>query len=124
MTDQRTPARPSGDSGLTILGATGSIGTNTLDVIVRHPDRYHPFALTAHRSAQALLDLCVRHQPRYAVLSGSAEDPDLRRRFAQAGCRSELLFGPDALVQVATDPGCGTVMAAIVGAAGDRKTHV
>ena len=108
--------------GLTILGATGSIGTNTLDVIARHPDRYRPFALTAHRSAQALLELCLRYQPRYAVLSGYSEDAELRRRFAEAGCRSELRFGPAALVEVATDPGCSTVMAAIVGAAGLAPT--
>jgi 1-deoxy-D-xylulose-5-phosphate reductoisomerase len=122
MIDPHTQAIPSGGGGLTVLGATGSIGTNTLDVIARHPDRYWPFALTAHRSVQALLDLCVRHQPRYAVISGSAEDPDLRRRFAEAGCRSELLFGPGALVQVASDPGCSAVMAAIVGAAGLAPT--
>jgi len=122
MTDRGTAVRLSGHGGLTILGATGSIGANTLDVIARHPDRYLPFALTAHRSAQALLDLCVRHQPRYAVLSGYAEDPELRRQFADAGCRSELLFGPDALVRVATEPDCGAVMAAIVGAAGLAPT--
>ena len=104
--------------GLTLLGATGSIGASTLDVVARHPGRFHVFALTAHRSADALLGLCLRHAPRYAVLSGVQEDPGLRHRYADAGCGSELLFGPQALEQVAADAGCDVLMAAIVGAAG------
>jgi len=108
--------------GLTLLGATGSIGASTLDVVARHPDRFRVHALTAHRSAEALLALCLRHAPRYAVLSGLTEDAALRRRFAETGCRSELLFGPPALVQVAADGGCDVLMAAIVGAAGLAPT--
>jgi 1-deoxy-D-xylulose-5-phosphate reductoisomerase len=108
--------------GLTLLGATGSIGASTLDVVARHPDRYRVFALTAHRAADALLALCLKHSPRYAVLSGLAEDAGLRRRFVEAGCRSELLFGARALEQVAADPDCHVLMAAIVGAAGLAPT--
>ena len=108
--------------GLTLLGATGSIGASTLDVVSRHPDRYRVFALTAHRAADALLALCARHAPSYAVLSGLAEDAGLRRRFADAGCKTELLFGAQALEQVAADPGCDVLMAAIVGAAGLAPT--
>jgi 1-deoxy-D-xylulose-5-phosphate reductoisomerase len=104
--------------GLTLLGATGSIGASTLDVVARHPDRYRVFALTAHRAADALFALCLRHAPRYAVLSGVAEDPGLRRRFAESGCKTELLFGSPALEQVAADRGCDVLVAAIVGAAG------
>ena len=104
--------------GLTLLGATGSIGASTLDVVARHPDRYRVFALTAHKAADALLALCLRHAPRYAVLSGLGEDAGLRRRYAEAGCKSELLFGASALEQVAADADCDTVMAAIVGATG------
>ncbi len=103
---------------LTLLGATGSIGASTLDVVARHRDRFRIFALSAHRAAEALLALCQRHAPRYAVLSGLAEDAGLRRRYADAGCRTELLFGARALEQVAADPDCDVVMAAIVGAAG------
>jgi 1-deoxy-D-xylulose-5-phosphate reductoisomerase len=103
---------------LTLLGATGSIGASTLDVVSRHPDRFRVLALTAHRSADALLALCLRYTPRYAVLSGLSEDAGLRRRYAQEGCRSELLFGAAALEQVAANPECDLVMAAIVGAAG------
>jgi 1-deoxy-D-xylulose-5-phosphate reductoisomerase len=106
---------------LTLLGATGSIGASTLDVVARHPDRYRVFALTAHRAADALLALCVRHAPRYAVLSGLAGDAGLRRRFA-ASCKTELLFGAQALEQVAADPDCDALMAAIVGAAGLAPT--
>jgi 1-deoxy-D-xylulose-5-phosphate reductoisomerase len=90
--------------------------------VSRHPDRFHVFALTAHKRADALLALCLKHAPRYAVLSGLAEDSALRRRFADAGCRSELLFGAQALEQVAADAGCGVLMAAIVGAAGLAPT--
>ena len=108
--------------GLTLLGATGSIGASTLDVAARHPDRYRVFALTAHRRADALLALCVRYAPRYAVLSGIAEDQGLRRRYAEAGCRSELLFGAAALEQVAAHRECDVLIAAIVGAAGLAPT--
>jgi len=108
--------------GLTLLGATGSIGASTLDVVARHPDRYRLHALSAHRASPELLALCLRHGPRYAVLSGLSEDPALRRRFTDAGCRTELLFGAAALEQVVSDPGCDVVMAAIVGAAGLAPT--
>jgi len=107
---------------LTLLGATGSIGASTLDVVARHPGRFRVFALTAHRSADALLALCLRHAPAFAVLSGLPEDAGLRGRFAAAGCRSELLFGTQALERVAADPDCDVVMAAIVGAAGLAPT--
>ena len=108
--------------GLTLLGATGSIGASTLDVVARHPGRYRVFALTAHKAADALLALCERHAPRYAVLSGLAEDAALRRRFADAGRGTELLFGAQALEDVAAAPECGVLMAAIVGAAGLAPT--
>ena len=108
--------------GLTLLGATGSIGASTLDVIARHPNLYRVFALTAHRAADALLALCLRHAPRYAVLSGLPEDQGLRRRYAEAGCKTELLFGASGLEQVAAARECDVVVAAIVGAAGLAPT--
>ena len=101
---------------LTLLGATGSVGRSTLDVVTRHPDRYSVHALTAHTSADALMNLCVLHKPRLAVLSGRGEDASLRRRLRETGCKTELLFGERALVEAVE--GCDTVMAAIVGAAG------
>jgi len=105
---------------LAVLGATGSIGASTLDVAAAHRDRYRVFALTAHASADALLELCRAHRPRYAVLSGIAENRVLERQFKEAG--SELLFGRAALERVATDAGCDAVMAGIVGAAGLAST--
>jgi 1-deoxy-D-xylulose-5-phosphate reductoisomerase len=105
---------------ITILGATGSIGSSTLDVLARHPERFKAFALTAHDGTEALLELCRRHRPRYAVLSGIAENAALRGRFADAG--TQLLFGSRALEDVARDGECRAVMAAIVGAAGLAAT--
>jgi 1-deoxy-D-xylulose-5-phosphate reductoisomerase len=105
---------------LAILGATGSIGSSTLDVVARHPNRYRVFALSANGSADALLALCRTHRPVYAVLSGTAPDAKLAASFAQ--CGTELLFGARALEQVAADSRVDLVMAAIVGAAGLRST--
>jgi len=101
---------------LTILGATGSVGRSTLDVVGQHPGEYSLHALTAHKSSDELLRLCQLHEPSIAVLSGTREDPELRRRLREAGCRTELLFGEAGLLQAVE--GCDTVMAAIVGAAG------
>jgi 1-deoxy-D-xylulose-5-phosphate reductoisomerase len=103
-------------AGLVVLGATGSVGASTLDVVARHPQRYRLQALSAHSAVEPLFELCRRHRPRQAVLAGLAEDAGLRRRFAAAG--TELLFGAQALEQVAGAPECDAVMAAIVGAAG------
>ncbi|MGE5638674.1 MAG: 1-deoxy-D-xylulose-5-phosphate reductoisomerase [Clostridia bacterium] len=103
---------------VTILGATGSIGASTLDVLARHPGRFRAFALTAHSAAEPLLAACVAHRPRYAVLAGVEESRALKKTFAEAG--TELLFGAAALEEVAAHPDCHAVMAAIVGAAGLR----
>ncbi len=108
--------------GLTLLGATGSVGASTLDVVARHPDRYRVFAVTAHRAADDLLALCRRHAPRYAVLSGLPEDQGLRRRFAEAGNGTELLFGAAALDEVSAEREYDVLVAAIVGAAGLAPT--
>ena len=105
---------------LAVLGATGSIGASTLEVVAAHPERYRVLALTAHASADLLYELCSVHRPRFAVLSGVAEERLLEKKFRQAG--SELLFGPRALEQVVTDPQCDAVMAGIVGAAGLAST--
>jgi 1-deoxy-D-xylulose-5-phosphate reductoisomerase len=101
-----------------VLGATGSIGVSTLDVIARHPERFEVFALTALRRAEALEAQCLRWQPRYAVLGDAAAAADLQRRLRAQGARTEVLAGPRALVEIASHPDVTTVMAAIVGAAG------
>jgi 1-deoxy-D-xylulose-5-phosphate reductoisomerase len=105
---------------LALLGATGSIGASTLDVVARHPGRYRVFALTANGSTEPLAELCRRHRPRYAVLSGVAGNRALEARFRESG--TELLFGTGALEFVARHPETGAVMAAIVGAAGLAST--
>ena len=105
---------------LAIFGATGSVGTSTLDVVARHAGRYRVFALTANGSADALLELCRLHRPRYAVLSGVSPDRDLENRFSNHGV--ELLFGAAALDVMAAHPDTEVVMAAIVGAAGLGST--
>jgi 1-deoxy-D-xylulose-5-phosphate reductoisomerase len=108
--------------GVAVLGATGSIGASTLDLVARHPDLYSVVAVTAHRSVDALLELCRRHRPAFAVLSGVAETAALRKRFADAGFRGSLLFGATALEDVARHADAEIVMAAIVGAAGLSST--
>ena len=101
-----------------ILGATGSIGTNTLDVIARHPDRFEVFALTAHGRIDELFAQCVQWRPRYAVLPDAVQANALRRRLIEHGVRTEVLSGAQALCDLAEHPEVDAVMAAIVGAAG------
>jgi 1-deoxy-D-xylulose-5-phosphate reductoisomerase len=103
---------------ITVLGATGSIGVSTLDVISRHPDRYKVFALTADRRWQLLATQCLVHQPRYAVLKDSAAALELEAELRRQGCPTEVLQGDEALELVAAHDQVDTVMAAIVGAAG------
>jgi len=101
-----------------ILGATGSIGTNTLDVIARHPGRFEVFALTAHSRVDELFAQCVQWRPRYAVLPDAAQANALRKRLIEQGVRTEVLSGAQALCELAAHPDVDAVMAAIVGAAG------
>ncbi len=103
---------------LTILGATGSIGVSTLDVVARHPDRFEVVALTGHRQVELLAAQCRRFRPAWAVMGSALEAQHLVRLLADAGLRTEVLYGADALVQVASLPEVDAVMAAIVGAAG------
>nr|WP_163501015.1 1-deoxy-D-xylulose-5-phosphate reductoisomerase [Halomonas socia] len=103
---------------VSVLGATGSIGTSTLDVIARHPDRYRLHALTAHTSREALLALCQQHRPEVAVLAHEADAVWLRERLAEAGLDTQARAGEAALVEVAEASEVDVVMAAIVGAAG------
>ncbi|WP_282039751.1 1-deoxy-D-xylulose-5-phosphate reductoisomerase [Halomonas alimentaria] len=104
--------------GVAVLGATGSIGTSTLDVVARHPERYRVHALTAHRSREPLLALCRRHRPAVAVLEREVDASWLRERLAEAGVATEVRSGAEALVEVAEAPEAEVVMSAIVGAAG------
>jgi 1-deoxy-D-xylulose-5-phosphate reductoisomerase len=99
-----------------ILGATGSIGVNTLDVIGRHPDRFEVFCLTAHRRVDELRAQIERFRPRYAVVPEPAAARALRRSLGDV--RTEVLEGAGALAEMAAHPEVDAVMAAIVGAAG------
>lgn len=103
---------------ITILGATGSIGVSTLDVVARHPEKYKVFALTADRRWQLLATQCLVHQPRYAVLKEAAAALELERELRRQGCTTEVLQGDAALALVAAHADVDVVMAAIVGAAG------
>ena len=101
---------------LTILGATGSIGVSTLDVVARHPDRFEVVALTGHRRTDILEAQCRQHRPRYAVVGDASDAKRLAAALADIG--TEVLAGQEALVQVAAMAEVDAVMAAIVGAAG------
>ncbi len=103
---------------ITVLGATGSIGVSTLDVIARHPERYQVFALSADRRWQLLATQCLTHKPRYAVLNDPAAALELERELRRQGCATQVLQGVDALASVAAHEQVDTVMAAIVGAVG------
>ncbi len=103
---------------LTLLGATGTIGVNTLDVVARHPDRFRVIALTGQNQIDKLAEQCRRFRPRYAVVL----DADKARALEQAlsGNGTEVLHGVEALEFVSALPEVDSVMAAIVGAAGLR----
>jgi 1-deoxy-D-xylulose-5-phosphate reductoisomerase len=107
---------------ITVLGATGSIGLSTLDVIARHPERYQVFALSGFSRLSELLALCVRHTPRFAVVPEVCVARSLQDDLYAAGLQTRVLVGEEGLCQVAADPEVDAVMAAIVGAAGLRPT--
>jgi 1-deoxy-D-xylulose-5-phosphate reductoisomerase len=101
-----------------ILGSTGSVGVNTLDVINRHPDRFEVVALSAHSRVDALFEQCLRWKPRFAAMPDPAQAKLLRERLAARSLRVEVLDGAQALSELAAHPDVDGVMAAIVGAAG------
>ena len=103
---------------LTILGSTGSIGTSTLDVVARHPERFRIFALSGHSQTAKLAEQCLAFRPQYAVTANEAQAAELRAHLAAAGCQTEVLHGEQALCDIAAAPETDGVMAAIVGAAG------
>ena len=104
---------------ITILGATGSIGLNTLDVVSRHPDQFRVFAVSAHSDWKSLLQICKNHLPSFAVLTDEASAEKLME---VAPPEVEVLFGTDSLNEIASHPKTDFVMAAIVGGAGMSST--
>ena len=107
---------------VTVLGATGSIGVNTLDVIRRHPDRYRVFALCAHTQIDKLFEQVREFAPEFAVVRDAALAAELGLRCRNAGLSTAVRHGIEALVDMAAHPDVATVMAAIVGAAGLEPT--
>ena len=108
--------------GVTVLGATGSIGISTLDVLARHRDRYRVVALTAHRQVDRLYEQCLAHRPEYAVMVESSAAQQLAERLKAAAPEITVLDGVAGLEYVASLPQTDHVMAAIVGAAGLAPT--
>ena len=108
--------------GVAILGSTGSIGTSTLDVVERHPERFRVVALAARSSVERLLAQAERHRPDCVAIAEASLAPGLERELRARGLGTEVLAGPGALETLARLPAADYVMAAIVGAAGLRST--
>jgi 1-deoxy-D-xylulose-5-phosphate reductoisomerase len=107
---------------LTVLGATGSIGESTLDVVGRHPDRYRVYALTGRSRLERLAAQCRQYRPRFAVVADAGSAARLQAMLGDMASQIEVLEGEAALVEVSQAPEVDAVMAAIVGAAGLRPT--
>lgn len=107
---------------LTILGSTGSIGENTLDVVARHSDRFRIVALTANGNVDKIFAQCQRFHPHYAVMLDATSAEQLAKKIKTAGIDTQVLAGIESLERVASLSEVDTVMAAIVGAAGIRPT--
>ena len=101
-----------------VLGSTGSVGNNTLDVLARHPGRYELYALSTNSRVEALFEQCVQWRPRYALVSDASRCAWLADRLRAHDLRTEVLAGPESLEAMAAHPDVDIVMASIVGAAG------
>ena len=106
---------------VTILGTTGSIGSSTLDVIARHPDKYGLYALTANKNVEQMAIICRSHQPRYAVIGDQQTSAQLEK-ILSSSCATKIISGAAELERVASDSKVDIVMAAIVGAIGLMPT--
>lgn len=103
---------------LTILGSTGSIGESTLDVVSRHPEKFRVFALAGHRQVDKLAAQCKQFRPEYAVVGDVGHAAELEKKLKQEGIDTQVLYGAQALINVASADEVSGVMCAIVGAAG------
>lgn len=103
---------------LTILGSTGSIGESTLDVVSRHPEKFRVFALAGHRQVDKLVAQCKQFRPEYAVVGDVGHAAELEKKLKQEGIDTQVLYGAQALIDVASADEVSGVMCAIVGAAG------
>ena len=111
-------SRSGAKKGIAILGATGSIGVSTIDVVCRHPDQFEVIALTANNNVATLFEQIRTLQPPYAVMRDAAAAAELRRKVRAEGWQTEILEGEAGLCEVAAMDAVDYVMAAIVGAAG------
>ena len=103
---------------LTILGSTGSIGESTLDVVSRHPEKFRVFALAGHRQVDKLVAQCKQFRPEYAVVGDADHAAELEKKLKQEGINTQVLYGSQALIDVASADEVSGVMCAIVGVAG------
>ena len=103
---------------LTILGSTGSIGESTLDVVSRHPEKFRVFALAGHRQVDKLAAQCKQFRPEYAVVGDAGHAAELEKKLKQEGINTQVLYGAQALIDVASADEVSGVICAIVGAAG------
>jgi 1-deoxy-D-xylulose-5-phosphate reductoisomerase len=103
---------------IAVLGSTGSIGANTLDVVARHPDRFEVFALSAASQVDLMLQQCLQFRPAFAVMAQEEAGRALAARIESSGLATRVLWGAAALDTIASHPQVDTVMASIVGAAG------
>ena len=103
---------------ITVLGSTGSVGVNTLDVIARHPERFEVFALSAATQTDLLLAQCAKFKPQYAVMASEPHARDLAEKIKANGLTAQVISAPGALEMIASHELVDSVMAAIVGAAG------
>lgn len=103
---------------ITVLGATGSIGQSTLNVVAQNPEKFEVFALTAFKQVEKLATQCAQFNPRFAVISSSKLASELSQKLKQINCKTEVLYGPEALCQVSSAAEVDSVMAAIVGSVG------
>jgi len=115
--DRSTPVQRASE-GVAVLGSTGSIGRNTLDVLARHPERFRVVALSAHSRVDALFEQCARFRPALAVVERDEDARTLSARLAAAGVDTQVQAGAQGLLAAAGSPDVAIVMAAIVGAAG------
>jgi 1-deoxy-D-xylulose-5-phosphate reductoisomerase len=103
---------------IAVLGSTGSVGANTLDVIARHPGRFEVFALSAATQVDLMLQQCAQFRPQFAVMAGEGPGRELAHKVEAARLPTKVLWGERALAEIASHESVDTVMAAIVGAAG------
>ncbi|WP_116963661.1 1-deoxy-D-xylulose-5-phosphate reductoisomerase [Fastidiosibacter lacustris] len=108
---------------ITILGATGSIGVNTLEIIADNPHDFTVYALTAHQNISLLYEQCLQFKPRYVVLASADLAQTLSEKLKQTESKTRVLYGESALIEVVTADEVDVVMAAIVGIAGLKPTY-